>query len=137
MTVEMIVSLSLEKAYEYLLKYLKTREDIEVKSSEPNSIQIHTLGSRHPWIKIKIGIFGEENRTRLAFNFDFLKVYAIVAIVTLVVIAVVWVFAVNTFEATLISSIIGIMSPITLLSDLTKTKRKFLEDIRKAFNKTD
>lgn len=140
MTVEMIVSLSLEKARQHLLKYFETRDDIKVKVSKPNSVQVSTSGWKHPWIKIKIGIFGEEGRTRLAFNFDFLKVYAIVALVTLGVIALVWVFAVNTFEATLISTIIGIMSTITLLPDLRKTKRKFLDDIRKAFallNKTD
>lgn len=133
----MTIDLPLEKARQHLLKYFKTRDDMELKSSKPNSIRIHTSGSRHPWINIKIGISEEENGAKLSIDFSFRTVYAIITLITLGVLAVVWIFAVNIIEAIVISTIIGIMSPVTLVSGLNKAKRKFLKDIRKAFNKTD
>lgn len=136
----MLVRLSPEKVRQRLLEYFEAKDDLEVKRLEPKSIQVRTLGPTHPWVNITIGMFGEENRTRLTIAFSFRKVYAIVIAVTVIVMVFCWVISVNLFEAIVITTIIGTGASITSASEISKTKRKYLNDIRKAFdmpNKTD
>ena len=137
MTTQMQVDLPLEKARQYLLKYFETRDDIKVKDSELNYVRIRTSGSRYPWINIEIGMFGEENRTRLTINFSFRRVYAITTAVTVMVLTFCWVIAVNLFESIFITVIIGTGASITFAYEISKAKRNFLYDIRKAFDLLD
>lgn len=144
MTIQMTVNLPPEKARQHLLKYFETRKDINVKSSEPDSIQVYTSGWKHPWINIKIGMFKEGDNTRLAFNFDFRMVHTILTIAVIISIAILWVTTLIRPEnvGLAIGFIIGILvcTPIVFASDISKAKRKFPDDIRKAFdllNKTD
>jgi hypothetical protein len=145
MTAEITVDLPLEKAHQHLLKYFETRDDIKVKSSEPNSVEVRSSGWRPPpWVNIEIGVFGEDNRTRLDFNFDFRIAYATITIAVVMGIAILWVAALMRPENAgyAIGAIIGIMVtiPISFALEISKAERSFLDDIRKAFdlpNKTD
>ena len=142
MTTQMSVNLPPEKARQRLLKYFETREDIKVKRSELDSIHIRNYGWRPPpWMNIKIGMFEEGNKTRLAFNFDFRMVYAIITIATVIWIPILWGASLIRPEnvGLAIGFMLGILifAPIAFASEISKGKRKFLEDIRKAFNKTD
>lgn len=132
------VNLPAEKVYQHLLKYLETRDDINVRSSEPHSIQVRTSGWKHPWTNIKIEMFGERDRTRLAFNFDFRMTYAIFTIAVMMSIAILWVTTLIRPEnaGLAIGFIIGILVtiPIGFASEMSKAKRKFPDDIRKAFD---
>ena len=133
MSAEMTINLPIEKAHQHLLRYFETREDINVRSSEPKSIQVRTSGWKHPWINIEIGMFGEENSTKLAFNFSFRLVYTILAIILVMGIAFIWVLPQSTISSIILTAIIGTCALIAWASDISKAKRKFLDDIRKAF----
>lgn len=140
MTVQMTVNLPPQKARQHLLNYIETRHDMRVRSSEPNSLRVRTLGYRHPWINIRIEILEDGNRTRLAFNFDFRMVYSILAIVLVIGIAFIWVLPQPMIESMILTTIILICASIIFASDINKAKRKFLDDISKAFellNKTN
>ena len=139
---QMTVNLPLEKVRQHLLNYFEKRNDIEMKSSEPNCVHVRNVGWRPPpWMNIKIGMFEEENRTRLGFNFDFRMAYALHTIALVAGIAILWATTLIRPEnvGIAIGFIIGILVtiPISFASEISKAKKKFLEDIRKAFNKTD
>ena len=138
---QITVNLPPERVHQRLLKYFETRDDVRIKSSEPNSIQVRTLGYRYPWINIKVGIFGEGDRTRLGFNFDFRLVYAILTVAVVMGIAILWVTTLIRPEnwGLAVGFIIGILvcAPIAFASSISKAKRKFLEDIHKSFNQLE
>ena len=138
MTEQMMVNLSLEKVRQHLLKYFETRDDVKVKSAEPNSVNVRASGWRPPpWMSIKIGLFGEGDRTRLGFNFDFRVACAVMTLAIVMSIAVLWVVALIRPENAgyPIGGIIGISVtiPIGLAFEISKAKKKFLTDIRKVF----
>lgn len=143
MAAQMTVNLLLEKTRQHLLKYFETREDIKVKRLESDSVQVRNFGWRPaPWMNIKIGMTGEENRTRLAFNFDFRMAYAVITIALVLALAVIWaVGLVLQTAGVAIGATIGILItiPIAFVKDLSDAKKRSLDDIRKAFdiNKTD
>lgn len=130
----------LERTRQYLLRYFETRDDTEVKSSELDSIQVRTTGSRYPWIIIKIEISEERNGTRLVVNFSFVRVYAILVIILAAAIAFLWILLQTLFESMVLSMIISTLALITWGYDINNAKRKFLNDISKVLTglgKTD
>ena len=105
MTTRMTINLPLEKARQHLLNYFEKRDDIEVKSSEPNCVQVRNFGWRPPpWMNIKIGMFEEENRTRLGLNFGFRMAYALHTIALVAGIAILWATTLIRPEARYIST---------------------------------
>lgn len=145
MVTQVMVNLPQEKTRQHLLKYFETRENIEVKRSELDSVQVRIFGWRPaPWGNIEIGMSGEENRTRLGFNFDFRMAYAIITIALVLAIAVIWAIAFMLPQSVgiAIGATIGILMtiPIGFAKEISDAKKKFLDDIRKAFdllNKTN
>lgn len=137
MPAQMTVNLPLEKARQRLLKYFETRDDINVKTSEPESIQVRTSGWKHPWINIKIGIFRDGDGTRLAIDFSLIYTITILAIVMVLGIAFIWILPQTMFESIVLSVVILACALPSFAFEIRKGKRKFLEDIHKAFNKTD
>ena len=138
MAIEMTINLPIEKVRQHLLKYFETRDDIKVKSTEPNSVNVRASGWRPPpWISIKIGMFGEEDETQLGFNFGFRMVYVIMTLAVVMGIAILWACTLIRPEnmGVAIGIIIGILvwTPISLALEISKAKKKFLTDIRKVF----
>ena len=138
MAIEMTINLPIEKVRQHLLKYFETRDDVKVKSAEPNSVNVRASGWRPPpWMSIKIGMFGEEDETRLGFNFGFRMVYVIMTLAMVMGIAILWACTLIRPEnmGVPIGFIIGILvwTPISLALEISKAKKKFLTDIRKVF----
>jgi hypothetical protein len=135
MTEELLVSLSPEKVRQRLLEYFEANEDLEVRNLKPKSIHMQTMvWSEHPWIKIKIGILGEENRSKLTIDFGLQRVIALLSLITVVVMAFCWIIAVTMFEAIVIATIIGAGATIVFSSEINKVKKAILNDIRNALD---
>ncbi len=134
MTIQMTVNLPLEKARQNMLKYFETRDDAKVRRLEASSVLVRVSGWRlPPWVDIKIGMFAEEDKTRLGFDFDFRVVYGVIAI--LLVIAVAFFRGISLIRPENVGVAIGstvgtlICAPIAFALEINKTKRKFVEDI--------
>lgn len=138
MKVELTVSLPPEKARQHLLKYLETREDTEIEISEPDFVLVRVSGwSPFPWMKVKIRMFTEENRTRLTFDFGFRMAWTTITLGLLAAIVILgstalivepWWIPIGFLIGTLFTI------PIATALDNDSAKRKFLGDIRKAFD---
>lgn len=135
MTIELTISLPIGKVRQHLLKYFETRKDVKVKGIEPNSVRIRASGWRPPpWLNIKIGLFGEGDRTRLGFNFDFRLAYVVMTLAIVMGIAVLWGITLIRPESVgyAIGFTIGILVtiPIGFALEISEAKKKFLTDIR-------
>jgi hypothetical protein len=140
MVTQITVNLPREKARQHLLKYFDLN-GIEVELSESHSVEAHTKG-----IYTRIQLFEEEKSTRLTFNFDLRKAYAIFAAVEVCGIMITWLCLAsvplspeNTFQA---GALIGalLFFPFFSIVWINEQKKKFVDKIRKAFdllNKTD
>lgn len=155
MTIEMTVNLSPKKVYQYLLRYFKFKENIDVKHSEPSYILLRAgsyWSKEYASSNVEIKIHPERNETRLTLNFSFRGYLLTALIFGVLALAIIWIVPMMFLSwaqpmiadqpypmigSTILSIIILVWWSIAVPSGISKTKRKFLEDIHKVFNKTD
>ena len=152
MTIQMTIGLSPEKAYEYLLRYFKFNKSVDVKQTEPNYIKLHAgsyWNREYASSNVGIEIHSERNETRLTLNFSFREYYLTALIFGVLALAIIWILPMMLFYWAqpmigdqpypiifnlVCSIIILVWWAIVTPYGISKTKRKFLEDIHKAFN---
>ena len=142
MTIQMTVSLPPKRAHQYLQHYFKFKENIDVKHSESSHILLHAGGywnREYASTNIEIKILSERDETRLTFNFSFRGYYLTALMFGLLALGIIWfvpLIAPIPYPVTgvsVLSIVILAWWSIAVPFGIIKTKRKFLEDIRKAF----
>lgn len=158
MTIQMTIGLPLEKVYEYLLRYFQFNKSVDVKQKEPNYIKLHAgsyWNREYASSNVEIEIRPEENETQLTLNFSFRGYYLTALIFGVLALAIIWIVPTIFLSwaqpmiadqpypiigSIVLSIVILVWWSIAVPIGISKTKRKFLEDIHEAFNmpnKTD
>jgi hypothetical protein len=152
MSIQLIADSPQEKAYEFLLRYFKFKGNINVVYSEPSHIRLHAGGywdREYAGCNVEIKIRPEENKTRMTFDFSFREYFIMVLISAVLALGIIWfvpwAFYVSikpmigeqpysiTYSA-VFSIIWALYYLIATPYGISKTKRKFPDDIRKAFD---
>ena len=142
MTIQMTVSLPPKRVHQYLQHYFKFKKNIDVKHSESSHILLHAGGYRnkeYASTNIEIKIHSERDETRLTLNFSFRGYYLTALMFGLLALGIIWfipLIAPIPYPVTgvsVLSIVILAWWSIAVPFGIIKTKRKFLDDIRKAF----
>jgi hypothetical protein len=152
MSTQLTVDSPPEKATEFLLRYFKFKGNINVVHSEPSHIRLHAGGywdSEYTSCSVEIKIRPEENKTRMTFDFHFREYFIMVLASTVLAMGLIWLVPwagyvsikrmigeqpYSITYSAVFSIIWAIYCLIATTYGVGRTKRKFPDDIRKAFD---